>query len=538
MVRAVATLLLVPLLLPGALAERVSGDLVLGAGLVLEGDAAIATSQGSLDLAGAIVAGRPLSLRFASAEGYVVTREWEHRGVEGVLEPAPSIGTPRNDSLSLEAGALDDVTCGAQCRVLLLAADADASLGISGHASGPVGVTVAERVYASGAADGPARDSFYHRVPPGWVVASPAPIAHLPTLLLGEGTARATGNLTLFLADASATWRGEEGERRLSAEPTSRPLDGPGGVPLGRRVETRFIVLRLVDAQLDAQAGAELVLAAPSPSLELAGALRADSARGVLHVGERRFDVRDERLEMEGRLEARALPQTPAVGALSAPTRVPVRAPLEGDASRLVLAGRPVALAQPMDLSAAAVVTGLSLAGLLAALLVLKLVGVPFYMRLTHASLLRNENRRRIYDAIRGRPGVTVAELVRETALAEIVVRHHARMLEAHRYVAVKASGKVRALFALDGEADPEAMALHVVLKDATRRRLAALLANAPLPRTQGDLAAEAGLSRRLVSHHLARLERSGLVESTGSTPRGYRPTPRLVAFLAAPETG
>jgi predicted transcriptional regulator len=125
-----------------------------------------------------------------------------------------------------------------------------------------------------------------------------------------------------------------------------------------------------------------------------------------------------------------------------------------------------------------------------------------------------------VYEAIRARPVRTVAELTRDTALNEIVVRHHVRMLEQHRLVARRPMGRFRAYVAVDGSAGPLP---PEALRDETRRAIAQLLAESPLPLTQKSIAQRCGVSTRLVSYHLARLERDGLAAGNGTTPRLYR---------------
>ena len=527
-----APLLLALLLLPGAWAAGVSGDLRFPEGAALHGEVEVSAAEGAFDLAPAVRAGRPLSLRVASAEGYLVSERHEHRGGEtvGVFGGAPET---RNRSVTLPAGVLSNLTCGGQCRVLLVA-EGPATLGLAGRAAGPVGVATEPRLYARGATGGPSEDAFRYRVEAGWTVASPRPLAEGPALVLAGGTPRAEGRLALVLLDASAEFLDDGGAtRRLSARTTTGADAGPAGIPLARQVTFRHLVLHLDDARLAAPPGAEAVLLAPAPDLRVAGTLRAPRAEGVLVVDGARHDLAGRSLDLSGDLHARPGGDPPSVGAISSATGVPLRGPLEGEASRLLVGGREVPLA-PAPAPASAVAVGVSLLGLLAALVALKAgAATPLYLRVTRTHLLRNDNRRLVYETVRARPGVTVAELVRVTGLAEMVVRHHVRMLEAHRHLVLRGTGKVRGCFALDGAVDPQDATLHLILKDPTRRHLARLLAQAPQPLTQSELAEAAGISRRLVSHHLARLEEAGLVGSTGSVPRVYAAMPRLGGLLA-----
>lgn len=527
MLRCRGAVLLALLLAPGAWAAGVTGEVAFPRGVSLAGDAEVAAGRGVLDLSRAVAEGHAISLRVASAEGYLITREWTEYG-PGILAPYAANRVPRNDSIDLGAGTLSNLTCHAGCVALLLADDGGA-VSLHGVAMGPLRAVGEARTYARGVNDARDEASFVYRVPADWIAASTAPTRAAPSLVLEGGLPRAGGTLRLYLADASVEWRGEGETRRLSAEPTSRPQEGPAGVPVGRRTSNAFLVLHLADAVLEAPAGTPALLLAPAPSVILHGDLRADEAHGTLLVDGARHDLAGEALEVRGRLDARPTARAASLAARDASFATS----LAGDAESIRVGGHALALEDGSGLRPATLAAGLSLVGLLATLLALKLGGVaPFYMRLTRASLLRNDNRRRIHDAARARPGVTVAELVRATGLGEMAVRHHVRMLEIHGYLLVRGQGRQRGCFAVDGAVDPLLIPLHLALKDATRRRIASLVADAPRGLTQAEIAQAAGVSRRLVCHHLSRLEESGLVEATGATPRLYVATASLVGVL------
>lgn len=518
-------------LVPGAQAMGLSADVRFSRGLALQGDVEVSSARGVLDLAPGAVPADGFSLRFSHAEGYVVTRERDYAGT-----PSTNVflGTrdPRNATFALPGGTLEGLSCGSvECAILVYAAGDDAALSMSGRARGALEATREDRAYFKGIGDGPAEDSFYYRVEPGAILASPRPVPGLPATILAEAQSRATGMLELFLLDASTTWVSEAGAENVSAHATWGTREGPGGVPLGLVREEPFVVLRLHGAELILPAGSGAAFYAPQPLVEVAGLLRASEAQGVLVLDGRAHALAGASLEAWGRMQLAPASAVGLLGALPV-SFLPVDAPLWGEASRVVVGGRALEGAPAPPVAATTVVTALSLAGLLAAVVCVKLAGVPFYMRVTRGSLLRNDNRRRLYEEVRARPGVAVAELMRETGLNEIVVRHHLRMLEAHRYVTLRGQGRLRGYFASDASADPEATYAHLVLKDATRRRLAELLAASSMPLTQSDLAERAGVSRRLVSHHLARLEEAGLVEGSGGMPRGYVPTVLLARFL------
>ena len=509
----------------------VSGRLALPEGAAARGEATMVAEAGALDLAPAVLAGADVSLRFSAAQGYRVVETREYSGLPSY---GVTLGDPEraNRSIRLGEGTLSGFACGGNCSVLVFAdAGAGASLSLSGHAAGslrPLGEPV---VYAVGGTERPRPDAFLYRAEPGWVAASSRHPPGLPALVLGEASALASGPLGIHLYNVSAEWRGASGAQRIDTLRTMEPVEGPAGIERGWRVHIPFLVLHVEQGALAIPPGADVLLLAPAPALQVAGRVEAERASGHLVLDGRRVDLQGDAVEVQGDLvlslagRLRDAP-VPALG-------VPLDAAFDGEASRVVVAGRPVAFPSTTATTTAAIVTGASLVGILAALLCLKMAGLPFYMRVARGSLLRNENRRRILETVRARPGVTVPELVRELGLSEMAVRHHVRMLEAHRHLAVRGSAKVRGLFALDGATDPAEMASRVVLKDPTRRRIAALLAASEGPLTQAGLSEGAGVSRRLVSYHLARLEEAGLVEPSGAGPAGYRATARLGAVLA-----
>ncbi|HWH08191.1 MAG TPA: winged helix-turn-helix transcriptional regulator, partial [Candidatus Thermoplasmatota archaeon] len=228
--------------------------------------------------------------------------------------------------------------------------------------------------------------------------------------------------------------------------------------------------------------------------------------------------VDQEDLRLDGAVHA-------ALGAPSADGARPLA--VEGRVGRVLVDGADVTprLAPPVRDAGGGVLALLALA------LLGRLVVAPLYHRLGPSDVLANANRRRIYEAVRARPGASVVELVAAVGLSRILVRHHLKMLEAHKLVRATVWRR-RRTYAVAGS---EAGRAACELKDATRRRVAAALARAGRA-TQKQLAQELGISQRLVSYHLARLEASALVRAEGKAPRTYVATDVLVLALAREE--
>lgn len=533
--RLLSVLVLALLLVPGAGAASVEGLLLFPQGVLAEGEVDLSSSWGVLDLTQAAQASRRVHLQAVSAEGYLVTRENEFVGYG---ESGAQTGPVRfeNESVVIGSGALEGIRCSLGCTVLLFAEGPEGKVGVMGRASGALGVVAEARVYARGISSEPARDSFYYRVEPGWVAATVGRAGPGAPMPLGGGEAHASGRLALYVQDAVLQWRTENGTQTIDLTNRTRPHeDALGQASLKQWVGQRHMLLHLSGASLAAEPGLEAVLMGTDATLRVEGTVRAPAANGHLLVGGNRFDVSDEAVDLRGAFVSAPEPQVPFAAGGPLALDAFVGFPVEGEATRIAIGGRLVDIsARRVEATTAATMTGLSLATLLlgAALYAKSGAAASLYMRVRGTTLLRNDNRRLVYETVRAQPGVTLAELVRTTGLTQVVVRHHLRMLEAHLYVVIRGEGRLRCCFAMDARADPESTSLHMVLKDATRRRIAEILVRSPMPLTQAALSEAAGVSRRLVSHHLARLEEAGLVEGSGGTPRGYVPSVALVRFL------
>lgn len=462
----------------------------------VEGDWTASATKGALDLAPARGA---WSIAFSGATGWVVTREVLWVGTDpNARLLAPDQPTPRNETITWGNGTLSGFKAGEDPRILLLA-EGGGTLGGSGSAGQTFDALPKVAHYAAASDTRGADDAFLFEAQVGWLAARGLPAAG------------AQGGLTLFFADADAQLVQGEEARTLETRPRSQPESGPGGLATGVRDTYSFYVVRLSDAHLVGDAGGSSILA-PEAAVHVEGAWSAARAHGYVVVDGERHEVRGETVRIDGALDATMhRGEAAPLGALSeAPT-----SQLDGRADRLTIGGaaveaRPVAAAMR---SPAAAATGIGLA--------VVLLGWLLYTRLERSTLLRNPNRARVYHLIRGRAGLSLADLVRETGMPQVVVRHHLRILEQHRYVAVRGEGRTRLWLALDGSVDPAQAGALVTLKDETRRAVAQALG--PGPRSQREIAQATGLSQRLVSYHLARLEEGGLVVSEGSMPRRYR---------------
>lgn len=509
-------------ILPAAIAiallasPMASASAAIQATLLFHADAQVdglvdATSpHGRLDLGD----GAGLVVEFSSASGWLVTWSITETGPEGGPYVKRGEGAT-NQTLSWGPGSLTLAQCAAPCRVLVLPVEA-ASLSVVGPYAGTLAPTTESRVAAWGVQERPAPDSFYHEVPPGAIEVTGTGLAAL-----------ASGRrLGLFVDDALLAVEAEGGREELDARRTTTPTTGPLGVPTGQVDEERFAYVVLEDARLTAARG---TLLARAPALGIDGTVASRDASGTLTWGATSRSLDHAALDVDGRVTLDPVPPAEALPLLGGGGH---RASLGGVADRVTLDGHDVPTVAALASPPAAAAT-VAVIGLLAVLVAAKYGAGAFYTRLVPATLLRNPNRKRVNDRVAAAPGSTVADLVRSLGMSEVVVRHHVRILEKHAFIMARGHGRLRGYFPA-GTVSPQDATVRLLLRDATRNRIAAALAAAAAPLTQAEIASATGASPRLVSYHLALLERDDLVTSEGSQPRRYAPTRRLEGHLDA----
>ncbi|HEX2023050.1 MAG TPA: winged helix-turn-helix transcriptional regulator [Candidatus Thermoplasmatota archaeon] len=512
------------LLLPGAAAlggHDAHGRLSMPHGVALRGEADL-QGDGLLEIGHGPDGDVGLQAGFARLErGWLVerTRERVSTGLPGVT--GVSVDEPDESTRSLGsagAGRVENVRCGPACLVLVHAAPGEGLVGARGVlADAPSPAAEARDVHTSTPGQGPG-SQVRHVLPAGTLVATRE--------ILRDAQPQAAGRVELVISDATFDLVTEDGRREVDARSLNETARDAAGRPVTVRQHTRHAVLVLEDPALALAPGTPFRLGFPSEArVRLDGALSSPDASGALVVDGETHALDRDAVRLEGAMTAR-LRATPP-GVLDA--RHGAWTDFEGRLTRAVVAG--VDVTPFLSPQAARTAGGGALAAL--ALVALGRLAVPLYHRLGPSDVLGNANRRRIYETIRARPGVSVAEIVEAVGLSRILVRHHLGMLEAHKLVRAT-SWRRRRTYAVAG-ADAGRAACE--LKDATRRRIASALARGG-PATQTDLVRALGLSQRLVSYHLARLEASALVRAEGRNPRSYAATEELVCALEREEGG
>lgn len=493
-----------------------AADAITASGLVrLDAEA------GVLDVSDDLLAGA-VEVRWTRAHGYDVTNDGEYLAGSrtGSFEP-------RNTTRTFAAGALRVTSCLDPC-VALLVLQPGSRATLDGVAPGPLAVTGEERVHYVGMRErGPLEvereHSFRAVVGPDWLDAPPG--------RLDGATLHATGRIVLFLDGPAGTLAGQpfwSGNR-------TRPGQTLAGVPVTEENDHRFLALMLDGAEVRAAGLTTASAALPRATLATDGALHARGATGVLRYGETRRALDGDDVEVQGVTSGpfRATRGDAPVDALAGGNAWSGRA--EGEATLVTVDGSVVS---PIRASSAAASTAARwTAGAILLWLLAKAWAWAAYSRLDPRSVLDNENRRAVLEALAASPGARPVDLSRATGVHEAVVRYHLRRLQSAGLARCETAGDAAAWVAATSKPafPPHVLVALRGIDGGTARRLAEVLAASPGGQTQVEVSGNAGVSRRLAAYHLARLERASLVTRQGR-PAVYQATPLLRDALRADE--
>ena len=525
-----AACLALPLAAAGA---PVEGDARGEGGPVLDGEGALGASSGVLDLTAPARAGA-LRLAWSTAAGERTTQR-------GTLTAGTSYEGAPPDTARVDwpAGNLSAFRCADGCIVRLVPV-LDGEVGLAGRVTGAPAVAAHARLAA---ADVPTPGGAVRVATPveeAWLVAAAAPGAPGYAVPDGAPYARGVARLDLWNVTATRAWDG--GAEDVRAGVTRTPQGpAPLGTPLQEEVRVERLTLELRGVLVDAPPGSGAVLAGPTLDARLDGAAAWPQAEGRVVVRGRETRLDGERLDLVGVLALTVAPAGPAPDAAARVASPPTGGAFAGEATSVRVDGRELVRAAD-DVPPAAARTAAGALGIAGLLWLLARTGAwaALYSRVTGPRVLTNPNRLAAYELIVSRPGVHVSEMSREMGVGRVVLQHHLRILETHRLVVARAVGRVRTYYPSGGSPDPETARVDAALKDATRARvLAEVLASAEGV-TQKELVERTGLSQRLVSYHLARLEGTLLVRGDGGRPQRFSAGPRAPpsAHPARPAAG
>lgn len=138
--------------------------------------------------------------------------------------------------------------------------------------------------------------------------------------------------------------------------------------------------------------------------------------------------------------------------------------------------------------------------------------GVPLFSRIAKDDILEHPLRAEIFDAIKASPGIHISALARTVDAGWGTTIHHLRKLQEKELVAVRMVNNQKCYFQNGGDVSRSAWTQLPELKNATANRIAQYILNRPLSPVT-SVSDELGLSPSLVSHHVRKLERAGVVE-------------------------
>lgn len=148
--------------------------------------------------------------------------------------------------------------------------------------------------------------------------------------------------------------------------------------------------------------------------------------------------------------------------------------------------------------------------------------------------------RRALYEFVRDNPGFHLREISRALSLSTTLADYHLRFLEKHLMIVSAMDGEYKRFYArsMPGQAD-----VRPALTDVQRQTLAFLRQPVPLvvinflmerdAATHKEMLEIVSVSASTLSHHLKKMQGSGLIDHAVPRDRGYRVVdPHMVARL------
>lgn len=138
--------------------------------------------------------------------------------------------------------------------------------------------------------------------------------------------------------------------------------------------------------------------------------------------------------------------------------------------------------------------------------------GVPLFSRIAKDDILEHPLRAEIFETIKTNPGIHISALSRQVDAGWGTTIHHLRKLQEKELVAVRMVNNQKCFFHNGGSAGRSTWTQLPELKNETASRIAHfILANPLSPVT--SISEQLAISPSLVSHHVRKLEKAGVVE-------------------------
>ncbi len=138
--------------------------------------------------------------------------------------------------------------------------------------------------------------------------------------------------------------------------------------------------------------------------------------------------------------------------------------------------------------------------------------GLPLFSRIEKDDLLDHPLRSEIYEVIKTSPGIHISQLARTVDAGWGTTIHHLRKLKENDMVAVRMVNNQKCYFINGGGTGRDTWGAISHLKNETARRIAEFVYAHPLIAVT-EVSKRLGMSASLVSHHVAKLTRAGVLE-------------------------
>ena len=315
------------------------------------------------------------------------------------------------------------------------------------------------------------------------------------------GVLDASGPVLFQAGDGRVSFIAADG-RRVSAtlgNRTEQIIHAPGGPAIARTEQWTRLIFNGTLASSNIPLTTEWGLAGPAVTWQIEGLARWRNATGEAQVAGRTFQLRDAVVEAVGSFVIAPASSISDISAVA-----PVLYVASGDFDSLTINGRAVSGAQGSDDIGAVSAIAILLTLLAAA----ARYGVSLYSRISTGDALTHPTRQRIWDLVRGEPGVVQQDAFRRVGGAWGPFHFHLRVLVRAGLVHVDRLDRYRVLRPTSG-ALPERPGEPVLPHPVTRAVWRALPPDGAL---LGNIGQDLGLSRQLARYHIARLESRGLV--------------------------
>ncbi len=138
--------------------------------------------------------------------------------------------------------------------------------------------------------------------------------------------------------------------------------------------------------------------------------------------------------------------------------------------------------------------------------------GAPLFTRIAKDDILDHPLRAEIFEAIKASPGIHISALARTVDAGWGTTIHHLRKLQEKELIAVRTVNNQKCYFHNGGAVTRSAWTQLPELKNETAHRIAQYVLARPLSPVT-DVSDSLGISPSLVSHHVRKLERAGVLE-------------------------